>query len=59
MEDIKSQVKNLSSEEARIQDAIQKTSELRFLLGEVESKLVKKGKREAGGIGVAKGGICC
>ena len=33
-------IKNVSSEEQRIQDAIQKTSELRFLLGEVESKLV-------------------
>jgi hypothetical protein len=30
---------NLNSEEQKIQQAVEKTSELRFLLGEVESKL--------------------
>ena len=32
-------MKNLSSEEQKIQDAVEKASELRFLLGEVETKL--------------------
>jgi hypothetical protein len=50
MEDIKAQISNLSSEEQRIQDAIEKTSELRFLLGEVESKLTyfRKEKEKLG-----------
>jgi hypothetical protein len=30
---------NLSAEQQRIQEAVEKASELRFLLGEVESKL--------------------
>jgi hypothetical protein len=39
MEDIKAQIKNLTAEEQQILTAIEKTSELRFLHGEVESKL--------------------
>ena len=39
LEDIRASMNNLKTEEQRIQTAVEKTSELRFLLGEVETKL--------------------